>query len=85
LPDILEQATKTGYTGFYLRVLAEGLVAPGDRMDLLERPTDTLTIAAANAIFYRQREDREALTRLLATPALAEQWRDWATNRLNKS
>lgn len=84
LPAILKQATKTGYTGFYLRVLTEGLVAPGDRMELLERPADALTIAAANEIFYGQRKDRAAVTRLLATPALAEQWREWATNRLNK-
>lgn len=84
LSDILQQATKTEYTGFYLRVLTEGQVSPGDELKLLERPAETLTVAQANEIFYRRRSDREALTGLLATPGLAEEWCDWATERLNK-
>lgn len=82
--EILKEATRTGFTGFYLRVLTEGPVALGDEMRLIERPTETLSIAQANEIFYRQRDDKAALGRLLALPTLSAQWRDWATDRLNK-
>lgn len=81
---ILKEATRTGFTGFYLRVLTEGAVSVGDAMTLVERPAESLSIAEANEIFYRQRDDKAALQRLLALPALAEQWRDWATDRLHK-
>lgn len=82
--EILKEATRTGFTGFYLRVLTEGAVAPGDAMTLRERPADSLSIAQANEIFYRQRDDKAALERLVALPALSTQWRDWATERLHK-
>lgn len=81
---ILKEATRTGYTGFYLRVLTEGAVAPGDAMTLLERPSGSLSIAQANEIFYRQPNERAALERLLAAPGLSEEWRHWATGRLHK-
>lgn len=81
---ILKEATRTGFTGFYLRVLTEGSISVGDTMTLLERPAETLSIAQANEIYYRQRADKAALERLLALPTLAAQWRDWATDRLHK-
>lgn len=81
---ILKEATRTGFTGFYLRVLTEGAVSVGDAMTLLERPADTLSIAQANEIYYRQRDDQAALEQLLAIPALSKDWRNWATGRLNK-
>lgn len=82
--EILKEATKTGFTGFYLRVLTEGTVTPGDALTLLERPAGAVSIAEANEIFYRQQNDQAQLQRLLAIPALAQTWRDWATKRLHK-
>jgi MOSC domain-containing protein YiiM len=81
---ILQEATRTGFTGFYLRMLTEGLVAVGDALILLERPAETLSIAEANETFYRQRDDRTLLNRLHSLPALSADWRDWAANRLHK-
>ena len=60
--------------GFYLRVLQPGAVAAGDTMDLVERGSD-VTVAEVLRVTYRDRDDAAARRRVLAEPALAEQWR----------
>jgi MOSC domain-containing protein YiiM len=60
--------------GFYLRVLAPGTVAAGDRMALTERVSD-ITVAEVLRVTYRDRHDPAALDRVVAVAELAEQWR----------
>src|SRR5829696_2701435 len=43
-----------GYTGFYMRVLSEGVVAAGDRFDLERAHPDGITIADVNGIIYEK-------------------------------
>lgn len=76
IPDLLERVTQTGRTGWYLRVLQEGLIAPGQAIALLERPHPEWSVARATATLYNKRADPEAAVTLAACPALAERMRD---------
>jgi MOSC domain-containing protein YiiM len=71
LPDLM---AKAGISGFYLRVLEEGEVRPGDELTLVERRSG-VTVAEVMRVTYRDRRDREALTRVIAVPELATGWR----------
>lgn len=71
---ITERIVANGLGGYYLRVLEEGPVQAGDRFDLVERNADAPTVAKANLVFHHQRQDREAMEALAATPALADVW-----------
>ena len=66
---------ETGRTGFYLRVLEEGSVWPGARVELLSRPDERVTIAELNRVAYQDRADVEALAKAAAAEGLEEGWR----------
>lgn len=66
---------ETGYTGWYLRVIEEGAVTPGDAIDLVERPLPEWTIARANEVMYDPDEDPQRAAELAAVGPLAESWK----------
>jgi MOSC domain-containing protein YiiM len=69
--DLSARVQRSGRTGWYLRVLAEGRVAAGDAVALLERPHPDWTIARANAALYTRPRDAAEILGLAAVPALA--------------
>jgi MOSC domain-containing protein YiiM len=74
LNDLVVRIVRTGRTGWYLRVLREGLVEAGDVMTLLERPHAEWTIERANQVMHLQKSNRELTLELAACPALAQSW-----------
>lgn len=79
------QVQESGRTGWYFRVLAEGLVAAGDALALAERPHPAWTVAEANRIMHRDKADRAGAADLAALPALSSSWKATLTNRLEKA
>lgn len=73
-PGILAEVVRTGYSGYYVRVLTEGQVSLGDSLILLDRPAGAPTVAWANHVFHHDRKNRESLLRLLGTEGLAAVW-----------
>jgi MOSC domain-containing protein YiiM len=65
--------------GAYLRVLTEGDVGAGDRLEVLSRPAHGFTVADASRIYHR---DRTEAPQLLAVAELAPPLKDWARKRL---
>lgn len=80
--DVLPEIVRTGYTGFYLRVLEEGPVQAGDSLIRLSRPADAPSVAYINRIRHHESHNRAALERILAAEGLAAVWVDWLRNRL---
>lgn len=60
VPDMIQRIEASGRSGFYARVLREGLVAPGDEVRLADRPNPDWSLDRARHA-YRRRD-----------PALAE-------------
>ena len=58
----------SGYTGFYMRVLEEGLVKTGDAFERVERHPDGITIARVNDVLYRRFRDLDLIEHLTALP-----------------
>ncbi|CDM65967.1 hypothetical protein PYK22_01976 [Pyrinomonas methylaliphatogenes] len=81
---LAQLAARKGRTGWYLRVLAEGVIEPGQRLALLERPYPDLTVALANAVMYKQNDDKGCLIRLASCPALSPDWRHRLSKRLKE-
>ncbi len=72
--DLVAQIVRTGRTGWYLRVLREGLVEAGDVMTLLDRPHPDWTIERANYVMHVDKLNRELSLELAACPTLAQAW-----------
>ncbi len=61
-------------TGFYLRVLAPGMVQVGDTLDLVQRPQPTLSIHRLNVCEF-QTFDPDFARQMLEVPELADGWK----------
>jgi MOSC domain-containing protein YiiM len=73
-----------GYTGFYMRVLSEGLVAAGDSFDLLGAHPDRITIAEVNSIIYEKSNDVALIKRLAELAEFSEVGRTLFAQRLER-
>ena len=71
---LVKKVVNSGRTGWYLRVLEEGALTPGDPVELVERPCSDWTIARANEVFYAR--ERHQANQLLAQVAeLSAAWK----------
>jgi MOSC domain-containing protein YiiM len=59
---------QTGYTGFYTRVLSEGMVAAGDPFECVERHPDRISTADVNDVIYERSHDLGLIERLAGLP-----------------
>jgi MOSC domain-containing protein YiiM len=81
LPKLI---ANTGYTGFYMRVLSEGLVAAGDGFDLERAHPERITIAEVNSIIYGKSFDMALIERLAELPEFSEVGRTLFTRLLER-
>jgi MOSC domain-containing protein YiiM len=82
--DLLRRVVRSGRSGFYLRVVAEGTLQVGDEVALLERPYPEWTVArAARARNQAKRRPREAEA-LLQVVTLGSDWRTHVRNKLDE-
>lgn len=75
VPDLSVFIAQQRITGWYYRVLQEGVIQTGDVIELLDRPNPKLTIDHFNAISNQHRPGLEDLDILLAAQGLATDWR----------
>ena len=75
MPDLTERVEVTGRTGWYHRVLDEGLVEAGQPFTLLERPHPEWSIARVAATARNRKADPAAAAELRAVPELSSAWR----------
>lgn len=80
--DMPLKVQETGYTGFYFRVLKEGMVSRADKLILDQRHPLGVTVAFANQIKYVDKENSEALRKILSVDELSDSWRESLSKRL---
>lgn len=84
IKDLALQVQQTGLTGWYLRVLVQGNVQAGQRMELIERSWPQWTITAANQLMHHDKDNREQAAALAAVPELSESWKTTLTKRVQQ-
>ena len=82
IKTLTAQVQKSGRTGWYLRVLEEGTVSPGDAVELLGRPLPKWTIAEANRVMFDKSAPPDDVAELASLPELSESWRETLASRL---
>jgi len=73
--DLVAEVERSGRSGWYFRVLTEGLIAPGVPHELLERPHPDWSVERANDLMHHRRHDAALAAELAAVPPLSESWR----------
>ncbi|HEX4208135.1 MAG TPA: MOSC domain-containing protein [Ktedonobacteraceae bacterium] len=70
------RVAKTGRTGWYCRVVREGMIEPDTSITLVERPYPQWTIALTNDFGHSRNKDVETAKALAACPLLEGFWRE---------
>lgn len=73
LPALVEANDRSGW---YFRVLEEGVLEAGMIVERVGGPGSEFTVAMASAIYRNRRRDPAAAARLAACPALSAGWRE---------
>lgn len=74
-PGFVGVFLKSLRTGFYLRVLQEGHVAAGDRLERERQGPGAVSVAEAMRLLFFAKEDLAGARRVLEVPALSPEWR----------
>lgn len=85
VPDMVIRMRDTGYTGFLLRVLKEGMVTPNDDLVLLEPHPLQVPVSLVNDVRYFDKFNKEKLEKVLAVDALSESVREILLKQLLSS
>ena len=80
--DLALRIQNSGRTGWYFRVIKEGIVQGGEVLTLLERPYPEWTIAKCNEVMYDKKDDLDLAEKLAACELLAENWKQTLYKRL---
>ena len=71
----------SGRVGFYLRVLKEGFLNQGDKIELIHADGGQLNIQEAMLALNKNPRQQEIIKRALAISALSQAWRDSLTKK----
>ena len=74
--DMVKMVADSGRTGFYFKVMREGTVESGNKLILMERDSNNVTVFFANRILHHDKKNLEGIEKLLAVPALSKSWRE---------
>lgn len=84
LPELPGHVQLQGYTGFYFRVMKEGVLHSGSELMIVQRHPAGISIAEANRLMYINKEDVAGLRELLAVHELAVSWQEQLGKRLRR-
>ena len=76
---------KSGRSGFYFSVLAEGRIQVGDEITPVSRDPDGVTVADITRLYTTERSNVDLLRRATAVATLSESWRSYFEHRLEKA
>jgi MOSC domain-containing protein YiiM len=81
-PDMVKRFQKSGRSGFYLGVLQEGLISPGDPIQVFSEAQPGVTVAEISRLYAADAAEQDLLRRASEIPALPDSWREYFRNRL---
>ncbi|MGH2497516.1 MAG: MOSC domain-containing protein [Ktedonobacteraceae bacterium] len=81
IEGLTDRVAKTGRTGWYCRVVREGMIQPGTIITLVERPYPQWTVALTNDFGHFRNKDIATAQSLAACPLLNEFWQKLVVRR----
>ena len=71
-------------TGFYFRVLSEGIIRSGDRIEIDYSNDTAPTVEEVHRLYYLDKKNIDGLAKAAQCHSLAKVWRDEFENRISK-
>ena len=82
-PGFVGEFLTSGRTGFYLRVIEEGIICRNDVIAPLSKHARAITIQDAMQALIKHPDQRTRIEKVLAVDALSSAWRDDLSRRMN--
>lgn len=73
---LLNYIFDTGLTGYFCRVLEEGMIDESSQIQLLEEDEKRISILYANEVLFRDLQNIKAVEKVLEVDSLAQVWKD---------
>ncbi|HAA10412.1 MAG TPA: MOSC domain-containing protein [Cytophagales bacterium] len=83
-PGFLKDFMKAMRPGFYVKVLEEGTITPGDEGERVKNNPGGLTVNDVVRLYTSHRTDKELLTKAVGTTDLPEDWIEYFQEMLEK-
>ena len=83
-PEMVKRFLNSRRSGFYLSVVQEGEIDSGDRIDLLARDENSLTVADIIRVYAFEKTDRQTLKRAVQLETLPDTWRSYFEEQLQR-
>lgn len=78
--DLTQRVLGHGWSGWYVRVLNEGVIEAGQELHLLDRTHPEWTITRAHEVYSSYRMNPEVARAFSLCPYLSEDWREFLGN-----
>ncbi len=82
-PGMVRRFLRAGRSGYYLRIVVEGEVAAGDRIDIVAPDPTSVPVSEITRLYTRDQDDIEAIRRLLSVDTLPDEWRPYFEQAAN--
>ena len=82
-PKLASRIQTLGYCGYYFRVLKQGWLQAGMTVERIHSDKEKISVRDAHYLMYRDKENYEAIEKLMAHPALSESWKYSFSKRLS--
>jgi MOSC domain-containing protein YiiM len=83
-PEMVKRFLNSLRSGFYFSVAQEGEIDTGDRIELVARDKNSLTVADIIRVYALEKNDRDTLKRAVQLEALPESWRGYFQEQLQR-
>ena len=81
-PDMVKRFHRSARTGFYLAVVREGSISPGDPIQIVSEAQPTVTVAEIARLYTADEAEQDILRRASEIAALPDSWREYFRTRL---
>ena len=81
IPNLTRHVERSGRTGWYLRVVQEGMIEAGDLVILVDRLHPEWSVAVAHRVMYARPRNAAHDQELAKCPALSVAWQDHLRSR----
>lgn len=82
--DMVKRFLASRRTGFYFRVLREGMVEAGDKIELIGREGHGVSVADITRIYASERDDVRTMRLAIEARSLPESWKEYLRQRIEK-
>ena len=83
--DVIKRFLLSGRTGFYFTALKEGQVGAGDRIELIGRDKNNVTVADITRLYVSEKDNLKLMRRAVEVEALPEGWRGYFLHQMEKN